>query len=1119
MAGLRENQKSITPQKVRSVVRQRASRLNKAVERMLVDTSPRLKKRVKKRYVNYCVPKVDTVDTVDANSLQNNDHLLKILKIQKYKLQRNYDKMEIEIANLKESGKLMSIAKQLRVRPKVLYSLTDLPKMKLSDRKVKQEDIDSVRKALDDNNVSCELPHKRHQGKKFLRVTIVQAYRHYLKQQENAGDRKLSLSSFNRYKPWYIRLLRCMPDLGCQCDVCLNCGLKSDALIANKVKGLSKRLTTNLFKTLCNNPNKNIEDMNMKDFELNCILRKCSFCSVGRLEKELLDNEQNKELNWKHTVFHSKWENVAVPQRNPGDKKRTTFERKKIASTLEELLRAYLVDLKTMALHQFNFRFQGEQFEEWKEKLVPGDILMVSDFSTNYSHKFLVEPQSKHWCRKQTTVHNTVCYFRCPHGCGAIVTHEIVCLSDDRKHDCFAVDAFENRMLKHFRESAIPVKRIIRFSDNCATQYKSFKVFDIMSRKTIPYLLNHFGAKHGKGPADGVGGRTMQHIDRAINNGVVDIIDAESMAKYLTETVGLLTEAQAISKRMSRPKFHRATPKEKAQIRTFFFRDDISMNFKGKRVVKVTLKEAHTKYIEFVNSQNNGEESSKAISMTSFLRHKPANVLTGVKCDPEETQVSTDDGILEHAKQSMSDEASHESQECSDGKLNHDAQSVAKESSHETRVCSPEEQLPDSLSIPDEENTIHFQRTNAMCEHFQRCFFHVNTIDRTLDTSKARTVTMTRQIHSYRNTGVPGFMEVRRHSCSCDACFLGRDMECKNIKHVGNFSRANCHGTEQRCINHKFENTMWKGRLSLDKAWKTTAAKRPTDCVCDAKNTRSCVCPRRKKNQATRQPIRKDPGFKTFRKKRTTTRGEKQNMETSASVATSATTVRRIEANVSSDDEIAFDNIDIGSTHRSPRKSTIDQRNDTFTSRDNLPLIQLTLPDSDSDICHLGGVNGASKDQSTSAVICSSMSDCQEDIPLSRLLSNSPAFQNEQLECAEISQTNHPSAKLYSAPQGENQLKVSHKLPASAKQPKKHVHRVETILPSSAKLPSVQKGKFKNCLKSTKSQKLKQNSGKSSQAHVRLSAKLQSSKKLPSAWKGEKKLKMSSNAVGFDQAR
>ena len=55
-------------------------------------------------------------------------------------------------------------------------------------------------------------------------------------------------------------------------------------------------------------------------------------------------------------------------------------------------------------------------------------------------------------------------------------------VSSDNKHDSFTVDTFVDKALSHLKENGIPVKRIIMWSNNCSTQYKSCKVFDSMSK-------------------------------------------------------------------------------------------------------------------------------------------------------------------------------------------------------------------------------------------------------------------------------------------------------------------------------------------------------------------------------------------------------------------------------------------------------------------------------------------------------------------------------------------------------------------------------------------------------------------------------------------------------------
>ena len=79
-------------------------------------------------------------------------------------------------------------------------------------------------------------------------------------------------------------------------------------------------------------------------------------------------------------------------------------------------------------------------------------------------------------------------------------------ITDDLCHDKFAVRAFEKQTLDHLKAKGFIPNQIIQFCDNCAGQYKSKGPFQFVSESEIPILRMFFGARHGKGPADGVVG-------------------------------------------------------------------------------------------------------------------------------------------------------------------------------------------------------------------------------------------------------------------------------------------------------------------------------------------------------------------------------------------------------------------------------------------------------------------------------------------------------------------------------------------------------------------------------------------------------------------------------------
>ena len=178
-------------------------------------------------------------------------------------------------------------------------------------------------------------------------------------------------------------------------------------------------------------------------------------------------------------------------------------------------------------MHLFHFCWQAIQFDEYKKQLWEGDVMLIMDFSTNYSHHKQCEIHGAFWCRRQTTFHPIIAYYPCPKKCDRLVCDEIMIVSKDIKHDSFAVDTFVDKALSHLKENGIPVKRAIMWSDNCGTQYKSCKVFDSMSKfKDIPVMHNYFCAKHGKAEADGAIGCLSMHLDAVVRSGSQEFADA-----------------------------------------------------------------------------------------------------------------------------------------------------------------------------------------------------------------------------------------------------------------------------------------------------------------------------------------------------------------------------------------------------------------------------------------------------------------------------------------------------------------------------------------------------------------------------------------------------------------
>ncbi len=190
----------------------------------------------------------------------------------------------------------------------------------------------------------------------------------------------------------------------CQCDICLNLGLKTKALIAVGVKGLSQSITSNLRQTLCAVPGKEKEKMDMSEFNLSCMTRKCPYCGVHHLREILheLNPDLQEEEDDRLVVYHA-WErkemefhivNHKVRHQKPDGVdsvpvKRKILDRVPHTVTVTELVNTFLDDIKEMSIHQFNIKHQRNVFNEWISKqsdVDHGCVVMVEDFSTNFTH-------------------------------------------------------------------------------------------------------------------------------------------------------------------------------------------------------------------------------------------------------------------------------------------------------------------------------------------------------------------------------------------------------------------------------------------------------------------------------------------------------------------------------------------------------------------------------------------------------------------------------------------------------------------------------------------------------------------------------------------------------------
>ena len=167
--------------------------------------------------------------------------------------------------------------------------------------------------------------------------------------------------------------------------------------------------------------------------------------------------------------------------------------------------------------HSFISKSQSSFLQDLKNNLQEGEVLVVGDFSENYSMTVQSAPQGHHWTNVQATLHTYVVYFKVN---GELHHFSHACISDCLKHDTTAVHFFQSKLMTHIAQRVpFPIKKIKYFSDGCAAQYKNRKSFLNLTyhEEDFGYPAEHhfFATSHGKYACDAVAGSIKNKATRA----------------------------------------------------------------------------------------------------------------------------------------------------------------------------------------------------------------------------------------------------------------------------------------------------------------------------------------------------------------------------------------------------------------------------------------------------------------------------------------------------------------------------------------------------------------------------------------------------------------------------
>ena len=336
--------------------------------------------------------------------------------------------------------------------------------------------------------------------------------------------RKVSLSTFYRYHPKFVKLQGRIPLRQSCCEKCLN----FDNILKQAAQYLSG-IPEELNKAV---------DVSMCKYEgyfpsINCVKRKCTDCNLDGFKHKLFEANASKLDDQRKHFLVKEW--ITKTKENNGATQSYLYWKVHHCS-YSDLINMYVRHVAHMSEHTFFASWNYVQFKKCRNNLQIGDVLIVNDFAQNYLCLHQNEPQGMHWEHKQVTLHPTVVYFRCK-DCYTISTHEVVHTSNDLKHDAHIIKKFNEKTLQVLKDRGIEIRKIIYFSDQAPSQYKNKTSFNYMCQTSYAVMINFFGTRHGKGPCDGCAGHVKQKVATLVKTETAVVNSPETFYEFCKKEI------------------------------------------------------------------------------------------------------------------------------------------------------------------------------------------------------------------------------------------------------------------------------------------------------------------------------------------------------------------------------------------------------------------------------------------------------------------------------------------------------------------------------------------------------------------------------------------------------
>lgn len=173
-----------------------------------------------------------------------------------------------------------------------------------------------------------------------------------------------------------------------------------------------------------------------------------------------------------------------------------------------------------------------------KENLGENELVVILNFSENYSFVVQDEVQGWYWPKNQCTINPFVVYFK---DSSNLLSHlSLIMISKCLKHTFAAVNLFQQKLITFLKTKFTIIKKILFFSDGAGSQYKSkYNIYNLCPFNKLYGCMaqwHFFATSYDKGPCDGIGGTLKKlaakaSLQKPLNNKILTAKDIYDWAK------------------------------------------------------------------------------------------------------------------------------------------------------------------------------------------------------------------------------------------------------------------------------------------------------------------------------------------------------------------------------------------------------------------------------------------------------------------------------------------------------------------------------------------------------------------------------------------------------------